>query len=45
MDIIIVKTADLPEGAYNCSLYNGYKMMFNSKIIVKNSCNLVKLAK
>ncbi len=34
-DIIIVKTADLPEGSYNCSLYNGNKLMFNSKLIIK----------
>ncbi|MDD3686062.1 MAG: hypothetical protein PHE56_04770 [Bacteroidales bacterium] len=33
-DIVILKTVDLPEGSYNCSLYNGNKLVYNSKIII-----------
>jgi hypothetical protein len=35
-DIVIVKISDLPEGTYNCSLYNGSKLEFNEKLIISN---------
>jgi len=35
-DIIIVKTLDLPTGTYTCSLYNGSRCAFTSKIVIKN---------
>ncbi|HNQ67940.1 MAG TPA: T9SS type A sorting domain-containing protein [Bacteroidales bacterium] len=34
-DIIIIKTADLLPGIYNCTLYNGNKSAYNGKIIVE----------
>jgi len=34
-DIIIIKTADLLPGTYNCTLYNGNKSVYNGKIIVE----------
>ena len=34
-DIVIIKTIGFPKGTYNCSLYNGNKIIYNSKLIIE----------